>query len=40
VIWSGPAALGALDGRSGVANATAQTQYRIGSITKTFVAVE
>ena len=38
LVWSG--ALGALDGRSGGANATVQTQYRIGSITKTFVAVE
>lgn len=35
--WSG--AVGAVDGRDG-APATTTTQYRIGSITKTFVAVE
>ena len=38
LIWS--AAVGTLDGRSGGEAATTQTQYRIGSITKTFVAVE
>jgi len=38
LVWSG--AVGTLDGRSGGAAATVETQYRIGSITKTFVAVE
>lgn len=38
LVWSG--AVGTLDGRSEGAAPTAQTQYRIGSITKTFVAVE
>lgn len=38
LVWAG--AVGTVDGRSGGAAATAQTQYRIGSITKTFVAVE
>lgn len=37
VVWSG--AVGSLDGRDG-APATTSAQYRIGSITKTFVAVE
>ena len=36
--WS--EAVGTLDGRPGGVAATVQTQYRIGSITKTFVAVE
>ncbi|MET0821003.1 MAG: serine hydrolase domain-containing protein [Aeromicrobium sp.] len=38
VVWSGAA--GTLDGRSGGSAPTADTQYRIGSISKTFVAVE
>ena len=38
VVWSGAA--GTLDGRSEGAPPTADTQYRIGSISKTFVAVE
>ena len=38
LVWSD--AVGTLDGRSEGAAATEQTQYRIGSITKTFVAVE
>jgi CubicO group peptidase (beta-lactamase class C family) len=38
LIWSDVA--GAIDGRLGGEVPTAQTQYRIGSITKTFVAVE
>ena len=38
VVWSG--AVGTLDGRSGGEPAGTGTQYRIGSITKTFVAVE
>ena len=38
LVWSD--AVGTLDGRSGGTAATVQTQYRIGSITKTFVAVE
>jgi CubicO group peptidase (beta-lactamase class C family) len=38
LVWSD--ALGALDGRSEGATSTVQAQYRIGSITKTFVAVE
>jgi CubicO group peptidase (beta-lactamase class C family) len=38
LVWS--EAVGTLDGRSGGAAATVRTQYRIGSITKTFVAVE
>lgn len=38
LVWSG--AVGTVDGRSSGVPATAQTQYRIGSITKTFVAVE
>jgi len=38
LVWSG--AVGTLDGRSGGTAATVETQYRIGSITKTFVAVE
>lgn len=38
VVWSGAA--GTLDGRAGGEPATTDTQYRIGSITKTFVAVE
>ena len=38
LVWSGVA--GALDGRRGGAAPTDRTQYRIGSITKTFVAVE
>jgi CubicO group peptidase (beta-lactamase class C family) len=38
LVWSD--AVGTLDGRSEGAAATVQTQYRIGSITKTFVAVE
>lgn len=38
LVWSD--AVGTFDGRSGGAEATVQTQYRIGSITKTFVAVE
>jgi CubicO group peptidase (beta-lactamase class C family) len=37
-VWSG--AVGTLDGRSDGVAPTDQTQYRIGSITKTFVAVE
>jgi CubicO group peptidase (beta-lactamase class C family) len=37
-VWSGAA--GTLDGRSEGAAPTADTQYRIGSISKTFVAVE
>jgi CubicO group peptidase (beta-lactamase class C family) len=38
LVWSD--AVGTLDGRSGGAVPSALTQYRIGSITKTFVAVE
>ena len=38
LVWSD--AVGTLDGRAGGAPADAGTQYRIGSITKTFVAVE
>ena len=38
LVWSD--AVGTLDGRSQGAVSTVQTQYRIGSITKTFVAVE
>jgi CubicO group peptidase (beta-lactamase class C family) len=38
VVWSG--AVGTLSGRTGGEAATTGTQYRIGSITKTFVAVE
>ncbi len=38
LVWSD--AVGTLDGRSAGAVPTARTQYRIGSITKTFVAVE
>jgi CubicO group peptidase (beta-lactamase class C family) len=38
LVWSD--AVGTLDGRSEGVAATAQTQYRLGSITKTFVAVE
>ncbi|MBC7559845.1 MAG: beta-lactamase family protein [Dermatophilaceae bacterium] len=38
LVWSGAA--GTLDGRSAGAAPTARTQYRIGSISKTFVAVE
>jgi len=38
VVWSD--AVGTLDGRLNGPPATVQTQYRIGSITKTFVAVE
>lgn len=38
LVWSGAA--GALDGRLGGLAPTADTQYRIGSISKTFVAVE
>jgi len=38
LVWSGAA--GTLDGRSGGVASTVQTQYRLGSITKTFVAVE
>lgn len=38
LVWSGAA--GTLDGRRGGALPTADTQYRIGSISKTFVAVE
>jgi len=38
LVWSD--AVGTLDGRSEGAASTVQTQYRIGSITKTFVAVE
>jgi CubicO group peptidase (beta-lactamase class C family) len=38
LIWSD--AVGTLDGRSDGGAPTSQTQYRIGSITKTFVAVE
>jgi CubicO group peptidase (beta-lactamase class C family) len=38
LVWS--EAVGTLDGRSGGAGSTPQTQYRLGSITKTFVAVE
>jgi CubicO group peptidase (beta-lactamase class C family) len=38
LVWSD--AVGTLDGRSGGAVPTAQTPYRLGSITKTFVAVE
>lgn len=37
VLWSG--AVGHLDGRAGGPPATVDTQYRIGSITKTFTAV-
>lgn len=37
VVWSGAA--GTLDGRAGGVPATPDVQYRIGSITKTFVAV-
>src|SRR5699024_3430370 len=37
VLWSG--AVGHLDGRDGGPPATVDTQYRIGSITKTFTAV-
>ncbi|MRK02217.1 serine hydrolase [Aeromicrobium sp. S22] len=38
IAWSG--AVGAVDGRAGGEPATTDTQYRIGSISKTFVAVE
>jgi CubicO group peptidase (beta-lactamase class C family) len=38
LVWSG--AVGTLDGRSEGVASTGRTQYRIGSITKTFVAVE
>jgi CubicO group peptidase (beta-lactamase class C family) len=38
LVWSG--AVGTLDGRPGGPAATVRTQYRLGSITKTFVAVE
>ncbi|MEP7191623.1 MAG: serine hydrolase domain-containing protein [Actinomycetota bacterium] len=38
LVWSD--AVGTIDGRSDGVAATAQTQYRLGSITKTFVAVE
>ncbi len=38
IAWSD--AVGTIDGRSGGVPATAATQYRIGSISKTFVAVE
>lgn len=38
LVWSGTA--GTLDGRAGGPAATADTQYRLGSISKTFVAVE
>jgi CubicO group peptidase (beta-lactamase class C family) len=38
LVWSGAA--GTFDGRAGGARPTADTQYRIGSISKTFVAVE
>lgn len=38
LVWSD--AVGTLDGRAEGAASTVQTQYRIGSITKTFVAVE
>jgi CubicO group peptidase (beta-lactamase class C family) len=38
LVWSD--AVGTLDGRSEGAASSVQTQYRIGSITKTFVAVE
>ena len=38
LVWSG--AVGTLDGRAGGQAATTGTQYRIGSITKTFVGVE
>lgn len=37
LVWSG--AVGTLDGRAGGESADADTQYRMGSITKTFVAV-
>jgi len=38
IVWSDAA--GTLDGRPGGSASTADTQYRIGSISKTFVAVE
>ena len=38
LVWSG--AVGTLSGRADGDSATTQTQYRIGSVTKTFVAVE
>jgi CubicO group peptidase (beta-lactamase class C family) len=38
LVWSG--AVGTLDGRCEGVASTVQTQYRLGSITKTFVAVE
>src|SRR6478672_3305140 len=38
LVWSG--AVGTVSGRADGAPATADTQYRIGSITKTFVGVE
>jgi CubicO group peptidase (beta-lactamase class C family) len=38
LVWSG--AVGTLDGRAGGPPASTATQYRIGSITKTFVGVE
>ena len=38
LVWSDT--VGTLDGRSGGAAPTVQTQYRLGSITKTFVAAE
>lgn len=38
LVWS--AAIGTLDGRSGGEAADSDTQYRIGSITKTFIGVE
>ena len=38
LVWA--EAVGTLDGRAGGAPATTTTQYRIGSITKTFVGVE
>ncbi len=38
LLWSG--AVGHLDGRAGTPEATPATQYRIGSLTKTFVAVQ
>jgi CubicO group peptidase (beta-lactamase class C family) len=38
LVWSD--AVGTLDGRCGGVRSSAQTQYRLGSITKTFVAVE
>ena len=37
LVWSG--AVGTVDGRAGGLAADADTQYRMGSITKTFVAV-